>query len=88
MIVALAVVLELLLSPQLAFAGPGTGSGFEPAEAASTASPVSFWGRPYPYGYTGWGPCVRYERLETEQGIIFRRVWICSRSEARRWHST
>ncbi|SHJ85341.1 hypothetical protein SAMN05444159_1690 [Bradyrhizobium lablabi] len=83
MIVVLAVLVELFLVPQLAVAAPVAWNGFEQAKAA-TASPVSFWGRPFPYGYTGWGPCVRYERLETERGIIFRRVWICSPSEARR----
>jgi hypothetical protein len=76
MIVALAVVLELFLSPQSAVAR----NGLDQAEVASMATTVSFWGRPYPCGYTGWGPCVRYERLETARGITFRRVWICSRS--------
>ena len=84
MIVALAVLVELFLLPQSAVAGPAAWNGLDQAKAASADSPVSFWGRPFPYGYTGWGPCVRYERLDTEQGIIFRRRWICSPSEARR----
>ena len=38
---------------------------------------VSFFGRPYPYGYTGWGPCIRYVEVETRRGLRLRRVWIC-----------
>jgi hypothetical protein len=38
---------------------------------------VSFFGRPYPYGYTGWGPCVRYEEVETRRGPRLRRVRVC-----------
>jgi hypothetical protein len=38
---------------------------------------VSFFGRPYPYGYTGWGPCVRYVEVQTRWGLRLRRVNIC-----------
>jgi hypothetical protein len=38
---------------------------------------ASFWGRPYPYGYTGWGPCIRYVEVQTPRGVFLRRVWIC-----------
>jgi hypothetical protein len=38
---------------------------------------ASFFGRPYPYGYTGWGPCVRYVEVETRWGLRLRRVWAC-----------
>jgi hypothetical protein len=38
---------------------------------------VSFWGRPYPYGYTGWGPCMRYVEVQTRWGLRLRRVWVC-----------
>lgn len=38
---------------------------------------VSFFGRPYPYGYTGWGPCVRYVEVETRWGPRLRRIWVC-----------
>jgi hypothetical protein len=38
---------------------------------------VSFWGRPYPYGYTGWGPCMRYVEVQTRWGVRLRRVWVC-----------
>jgi hypothetical protein len=38
---------------------------------------VSFFGRPYPYGYTGWGPCVRYVEVETRWGLRLRRVRVC-----------
>jgi hypothetical protein len=38
---------------------------------------ASFFGRPYPYGYTGWGPCIRYIEVETPQGPRLRRVRSC-----------
>jgi hypothetical protein len=38
---------------------------------------ASFFGRPYPYGYTGWGPCVRYEEVQTRWGWRLRRVRVC-----------
>lgn len=38
---------------------------------------VSFSGRPYPYGYTGWGPCIRYVEVETRWGLRLRRVRVC-----------
>jgi hypothetical protein len=38
---------------------------------------VSFFGRPYPYGYTSWGPCVRYVEVETRWGPRLRRVRVC-----------
>jgi hypothetical protein len=37
---------------------------------------VSFWGRPYPYGYTGWG-CIRYVEVQTRWGLRLRRVRVC-----------
>lgn len=38
---------------------------------------VSFWARPYPYGYSGWRGC-RYHRvkIETPYGRRWRRVCI------------
>ncbi len=38
---------------------------------------ASFFGRPYPYGYTGWGPCIRYVEVETRWGPRLRRVRFC-----------
>jgi hypothetical protein len=38
---------------------------------------ASFWGRPYPYGYTGWGPCIRYVEVQTRWGLRLRRVRVC-----------
>jgi hypothetical protein len=38
---------------------------------------ISFWGRPYPYGVTGWGPCIRYVEVETRWGLRLRRVRVC-----------
>jgi hypothetical protein len=38
---------------------------------------ASFFGRPYPYGYTGWGPCIRYVEVQTPWGPRLRRVRVC-----------
>jgi hypothetical protein len=44
----------------------------------SRADFVSFWGRPFPYGYAyGPGQCYTYVQEETPQGLVWRRVWIC-----------
>ncbi len=51
---------------------PGLASG-----AAEHMQLASFFGRPYPYGYTGWGPCIRYIEVDTPQGPRLRRVRSC-----------
>jgi hypothetical protein len=38
---------------------------------------ASFFGRPYPYGYTAWGPCLRYVEVETRWGPRLRLVRVC-----------
>ena len=38
---------------------------------------ASFFGRPYPYGFTSWGPCIRYVEVETRWGLRLRRVNVC-----------
>jgi hypothetical protein len=53
--------------------GPVVG----PSASTQLAIGASFFGRPYPYGYTGWGPCVRYVEVETQWGPRLRRVWVC-----------
>jgi hypothetical protein len=47
------------------------------AHAQQDVLDASFFGRPYPYGYTGWGPCVRYVEVEGRYGPRLRRVWVC-----------
>jgi len=40
---------------------------------------VSFWGRPFPWGYAAYrGQCYTYVPVETPQGQMWRRVWICN----------
>jgi len=58
-------------------------SAFSPAPI-NGASPVvdgvlqaSFFGRPYPYGYTGWARCTRYVEVQTHSGTHLRRVRVC-----------
>jgi hypothetical protein len=70
--------------------GLGILSGASPASAFGPVNSIgpsvnaqgdlleaSFWGRPYPYGYTGWGPCIRYVEVETRWGLRLRRVRVC-----------
>jgi hypothetical protein len=38
---------------------------------------TSFFGRPYPYGYTGWARCTRYVEVQTATGTHLRRVRVC-----------
>jgi hypothetical protein len=38
---------------------------------------ASFFARPYPFGYTGWGHCIRYVQVETQWGMRLRRVRVC-----------
>lgn len=67
--------IALLASVSSAFAmGP---VAVAPAAVQSDVQDVSFFGRPYPYGYTGWGPCVRYVEVQTRHGVRLRRVWAC-----------
>lgn len=65
----------LLMSAGSAFAfGPVAGLS---VTGQQDQLDVSFFGRPFPYGYTGWGPCVRYVEVQTRHGIRVRRVWVC-----------
>lgn len=64
--------------------GVPTASAFGPVNSIGAAAnaqrdllDASFFGRPYPYGYTGWGPCLRYVEVETRWGVRLRRVWVC-----------
>jgi hypothetical protein len=39
---------------------------------------ASFWGQPFPYGYSyRYHPCYRTERVRTRSGWRWRRVWVC-----------
>jgi hypothetical protein len=67
--------LALLMSVGSAHAFGLVGSPAAAAEA--DVHDVSFFGRPYPYGYTGWGPCIRYVEVPTRHGVRVRRVWAC-----------
>jgi hypothetical protein len=61
--------------------GSGSASALglpvNPLQQSAETQPVSFMGRPYPFGYSGWGQCVRYVRVETRSGPRLRRVWVC-----------
>jgi hypothetical protein len=64
--------------------GVGSASAFGPVSPVAPSMTdqrdvvdVSFFGRPYPYGYTGWGPCIRYVEVQTPWGPRLRRVRVC-----------
>jgi hypothetical protein len=72
----------VLLIGLVAMAGPVFASGLDaeistPSSIAEPMQLASFFGRPYPYGYTGWGPCIRYIEVETPYGPRLRRVRSC-----------
>jgi hypothetical protein len=70
-----AVGLMAVASSALAF---GPVNSLQPSPSAQRdLLDVSFFGRPYPFGYTGWGHCVRYVEVETRGGPRLRRVWVC-----------
>lgn len=58
-------------------------SAFSPAQLTSSSASAdrvlqaSFFGRPYPYGYTGWARCTRYVEVQTRSGVYLRRVRVC-----------
>jgi hypothetical protein len=71
------LAIAIAMSASAAFAlGPIGPQGPSPT-AQQDLLDVSFFGRPYPYGFTGWGPCTRYVEVETRRGPRLRRVWIC-----------
>ena len=64
--------------------GVHTASAFGPVNPMGAAVnsqrdllDASFFGRPFPYGYTGWGPCIRYVEVQTRWGLRLRRVRVC-----------
>ena len=52
--VGIGLALATAMSPALAF-GPIARS----VTGQRDLLDVSFWARPFPHGYTGWGPCIR-----------------------------
>lgn len=44
-----------------------------------TANLVSFWGRPFPWGYSFYeAQCYSYVPVEGPTGTVWKRVWICT----------
>jgi len=52
------------------------------AIAKQVAEPIelaSFWGWPFPFGYTYLpGQCYTRVAEETPRGVVWKRVWICN----------
>lgn len=77
--ILLAAVTSFALS---ASAGSGIAFPSAPIHAAQSlpnVQQVTFWGRPFPYGYN-WSlvrACTRYEPVETADGTRMQRVWVC-----------
>jgi hypothetical protein len=67
----------LLVSASTAFAFGPVNSVQSSAGVQRDLLQASFFGRPYPYGFTNWGPCVRYVEVETRWGLRLRRVNVC-----------
>ena len=68
----------------LSLIGNVTGaSAFAPGQMAGASHvtgdvvDASFFGRPYPYGYTGWARCSRYVEVQTHSGVYLRRTRVC-----------
>jgi hypothetical protein len=59
------------------------GPGFPAARPAVPAAveQATFWGYPFPYGYSGWRrhpECVRFVTERDFWGVVHqRRVWVC-----------
>lgn len=71
----LATGIAMSASAALAF---GPGQLLDPAASVQQdLLRASFEGRPFPYGYTGWGPCIRYVTVETRWGPRVRRIRVC-----------
>ncbi len=72
-------VLCILAAGLMMGAGSASALGLpvNPLQISDEVQPVSFFGRPYPFGYTGWGHCVRYVEVETRRGPRLRRIWVC-----------
>jgi hypothetical protein len=77
---AAAAGLGLAAMPTAALA---VGPGFPAALVVTRAAieQASFWGLPFPYGYSGWRrhpECVRVVEERDIWGVVHqRRVWVC-----------
>jgi ABC-type glycerol-3-phosphate transport system substrate-binding protein len=66
-----------------AAAGPSSAmpaASLQALRADSSVQQVTFWGRPFPYGYR-WSlvrACTRYETVETPRGPRLHRIWVCA----------
>jgi hypothetical protein len=59
-----------------AFAFGPVNSGLS-STSSSNFSNVSFFARPFPHGYTGWGRCIRYVEVQGRWGWRLRRIRVC-----------
>jgi hypothetical protein len=84
----LAMLSKVLVAATVAFAlsvSAGAGyafpiAAFHAIQSPSSVQPVTFWGEPFPYGYS-WGvvrACTRYVTVEGSRGAHMERVWVCS----------
>lgn len=71
------VAVGIAMSASAAFAMGPVNQLDQAVRAQQDVLDISFFGRPYPYGYTGWSPCTRYVEVETRRGPRLRRVRIC-----------
>lgn len=76
-LLAAAAVIALFASVAVAAAFPVAPIHAAPAEVVQK---ITFWGKPFPYGYRWSRSCTRYEMVETSRGPVMQRVWVCGHS--------
>jgi hypothetical protein len=70
----LGLIWAVTCGPAFAIGPVNSGPSLNPLPDLSKAS---FFARPFPHGYTGWGPCIRYVEVQTRWGWRLRRVRVC-----------
>ena len=76
------VIIAASLAMGAFLATPTSAAPIHPVEigkgAASAIDQASFWGLPYPYGYSYRHRCWKRIRVQTEIGWRWERVWVCN----------
>jgi hypothetical protein len=80
--VALAVAAAVMLCGSSVSGSAFTSAPVTLVRGLSDIHQITFWGRPFPFGYT-WSrvrACTEYTPIETENGRTrWQRVWVCAK---------